>query len=390
MTVVAAQFAVCLGAFAVMAHLVAHLRNDLGLAASAVGLVLGTQVGLQCALLLPVGALTDLIGARRTGVIACVVRASGLGLLVVADDVGTLVLAAVVQAVGGALYNPAAQSLLAGVDSARRSRGFAAFVAAQHIATIAGPLAGLALLSLGRFSLVAGTAAVLWAVAGVLFLLLPEGVTAPVARGFRDIGASARTVLGNRAFLLFALTAVPTTLLANHIMTAVPLLGFASGAATVSFCLLAAVAAAVQPFVANGHRGERPWVLRVGLSCAAAAFFVLAPLDGTQTGALMLAAVLNGIANGLIQPTVFQRTALYAGPGRFGSYYGVLQSAAGVFAFAADLVVGRLFDLGPTGATVALTAVGASALAALLGTRVRDRPGTPRPLRGAQRIASAM
>ncbi|MEV5575493.1 MFS transporter [Spirillospora sp. NPDC052269] len=367
-TVVAAQFAVCLGAFAVVAHFVAHMRNDLGLSASTVGLVLGVQVGLQYTLLLPVGAVTDLIGARRTGVIACVVRALGLALLVVADDVGMLVLAAAVQAVGGALYNPAAQCLLAGVDSARRSRGFAAYVAAQHIATIVGPPAGLALLMLGRFSLLAGTAAVLWAVAGVLFLLLPEGATASATRGFRDIVANVRTVVGNRAFVYFALTAVPTTLLANHIMTAVPLLGFASGAATVGFCVLAAVAAAVQPFVAAGRRGERPWVLRVGLLCSAAAFFVLAPLDGTQTGALMLAAVLNGVANGLIQPTVFQRTALYAGPGRFGSYYGVLQSAAGIFAFAADLVIGRLFDLGPTGATAALMAVGASALVAAIGT----------------------
>ncbi|MCP9964741.1 MFS transporter [Actinomadura madurae] len=261
------------------------------------------RVGLQFALLLPVGTVTDAIGARRTGAIACAVRAAGFALLGAADGVGALLCAAVVLAVGGALYNPAAQSLLAGVDPARRSGGFAAYVATQHIATVAGPPMGLALVTLGPgFAALAGTAAALWAIAGGLFLLLPRSGGRPGPARFGAIAAGARAALGDRSFLLFALMTAPTTLLANHIMTAVPLLGFTSGAATLCFCVLAAVAAALQPLVAAGRRGERPWVLRLGLLCAAAAFCVLAPLDGTQTGPLMLAAVLNGVANGLIQP----------------------------------------------------------------------------------------
>ncbi|SFP99131.1 Major Facilitator Superfamily protein [Actinomadura madurae] len=369
-TVVAIQLAACLGFFSVMAHLVAHLRHDLGLLAGTVGLVLGVRVGLQFALLLPVGAVTDAIGARRTGAIACAVRAAGFALLGAADGVGALLCAAVVLAVGGALYNPAAQSLLAGVDPARRSGGFAAYVATQHIATVAGPPLGLALVTIGPgFGALAGTAASLWAIAGGLFLLLPRSGGRPEPARFGAIAAGARAALGDRSFLLFALMTAPTTLLANHIMTAVPLLGFTSGAATLCFCVLAAVAAALQPLVAAGRRGERPWVLRLGLLCAAAAFCVLAPLDGTQTGPLMLAAVLNGVANGLIQPAIFRRAARHAPSGRFGSYYGVLAFCAGMFAFAGDLVIGRLFDLGPAGAAGALLGVGAFALAAAIGTR---------------------
>lgn len=367
---VAIQLAACLGFFSVMAHLVAHLRHDLGLLASTVGLVLGVRVGLQFALLLPVGTVTDAIGARRTGAIACAVRALGFALLGAADGVGALLCAAVVLAVGGALYNPAAQSLLAGVEPARRSGGFAAYVATQHIATVAGPPGGIVLIALGPgFALLAGTAAALWTIAGGLFLLLPRSGGKPVPARFGAMVAGVRAVLGDRSFLLFALMTAPTTLLANHIMTAVPLLGFTPGAATLCFCLLAAVAAALQPLVASGHRDERPWVLRLGLLCAAAAFCVLAPLDGTRTGPLMLAAVLNGAANGLIQPSIFQRAARHAPSGRFGSYYGVLAFCAGMFAFAGDLVIGRLFDLGPAGAAGALIGVGAFALAAAIGTR---------------------
>ncbi|MFG3437032.1 MFS transporter [Nonomuraea sp. NPDC047897] len=371
-TVVAIQAAICLGFFSVMAHLVAHLRHDLGLSAGTVGLILGVRIGLQYALHLPVGAVTDLLGARRAGVIGCVLRVLGFVLLGAAEGVGVLLCAAVLLAAGGALCHPAMQSLLAGVGSARRSGGFAAYVTTQHLATIAGPPLGLALLSLeAGFVIVAGLAAALWTVAGALFLLVPARGERPAGLRFRDILTGVRAVLSDRVFLLFALTVAPSTLLANHIMTAVPLLGFTPAAATLCFCVLAAVAAAAQPFVAAGRRGERPWVLRSGLLCAAAAFFVLATLDGTQPGLLMLAAVLNGAANGLVQPSIFQRAARHAPPGRFGAYYGVLAFCGGMFAFAGDLVIGRLFDVGPAGAAAALAGVGVFALVAAIGIRGR-------------------
>ena len=367
--VVAIQLAASLGFFSVMAHLVAHLRHDLGLLAGTVGLVLGVRVGLQFALLLPVGTVTDLLGARRTGMLSCAVRALGFAMLGYAEGVGALLCAAVVLAVGGALYNPAAHSLLAAVGPGGRSGGFAAYVVAQHLATVAGPPMGLLLLGTGAgFPLLTGTAAALWTVAGALFLVVPRSGAKRAAAGLRDVLAGVRAVLGDRRFLCFALLTAPTTLLATHIMTAAPLLGFRPAVATLSFSLLAMVAAAVQPFVAVRRRGERPWVLRLGLLCAAAAFFVLAALDGTQAGPLMAAAVLNGAANGLVQPAVFQRTARHAPVERFGSYYGVLAFCAGMFSFAGDLVIGRLFDLGPAGAVWALAGVGACALVAVAGT----------------------
>jgi hypothetical protein len=369
-TVIACQLAGCLGYFAVMSHLVAHLRHDVGLLAGTIGLIMGIRVGVQFALLLPVGAITDAIGARRTGVIACAIRAVGFGLLGTADDVGALLCAAVAIAAGGALSNPAAQSLLASVHPDRRSGGFGAYVATQHIGTIAGPPLGLGLLALGHgFVPVAAMAAALWALGGVLFLSLPPQKTKTTTPRFVDVLTGIAAVFRDRRFVLFALMTAPTTLLANHIMTAVPLLGFSSAAATVCLCVLAAVAASAQPFVASNRRGEHPWTLRAGLLCAAGAFFVLAPLDGTQTGPLMLAAVLNGVANGLIQPSIFQRAARHAPTERFGSYYGVLAFCAGMFSSAGDLVIGRLFDLGPTAATAALLGVGVFALISAFGTR---------------------
>ncbi|GAA2425807.1 hypothetical protein GCM10010191_42740 [Actinomadura vinacea] len=369
-TMVAIQFAACLGFFSVMAHLVAYLRHDLGLLAGTVGVILGVRVGLQFALLMPVGAITDTLGPRRTGVIACALRAPGFVLLGTAESVGALLCAAVLIAVGGALYNPTAHTVLAGVAPARRSGGFAAYAATQHIGTVVAPPVGLALLAVGPgFTLLAGTAAAMWTIAGALFLLLPKGGKEPSTPRFGEVLRGLRGVFGDRRFLLFALTTAPSSLLANHIMTAVPNLGFTAGTATLCFSVLAAVAAAAQPFVAAGHRGERTWVLRLGLLCAAAAFLVLAWLDGTETGPLMFAAVLNGVANGLVQPSIFQHTARHAPLERYGAYYGVLAFCAGMFSCVGDMVIGRVFDLGPAGATAALLGVAAFALAAALTTR---------------------
>ncbi|MFD0533860.1 MFS transporter [Actinomadura luteofluorescens] len=180
-------------------------------------------MGLQFALLLPVGAVTDLLGARRTGVISCAVRAVGFVMLGSAGSVGALLGAAVALAVGGALYNPAGHSLLASVGPAARSGGFAAYVAAQHLATVAGPPMGLLLLGTGSgFALLTGTAAALWVVAGFLFLFVPRSGEKKAPARPRDVLAGVRAVLGDRVFLYFALLTAPTTLLATHIMTAVP------------------------------------------------------------------------------------------------------------------------------------------------------------------------
>ncbi|GAA2775463.1 hypothetical protein GCM10020219_052470 [Nonomuraea dietziae] len=73
--VVAIQAAISLGYFAAMAHVVIHLRVDLGLAAGLIGLVLALRNLVQHTLSLPVGALVDVLGPVRIGMLACLLRA---------------------------------------------------------------------------------------------------------------------------------------------------------------------------------------------------------------------------------------------------------------------------------------------------------------------------
>ncbi|WP_405143302.1 MFS transporter [Sphaerisporangium sp. NBC_01403] len=388
--VVGIQLAISLGYFAVMAHLVSHLRHDLGMLAGTIAVVLGVRVALQYMLFLPVGAITDAIGPARAGALACALRAVGFTLLGTTDGIGELLCAAVVLAVGGALFHPAAQSLLAGVRPARRSRGFAAYVIAGQLGAVAGPPIGLLLLN-GGFGLLAAVTACAWAVSAMLFLLLRprhgflssrHGAVTRAGLDVRGLTEGVSLALRDRRFLRFALTVAPSTLLADQIVTVVPLKEVGAGATTLFFCVVAMAAAAIQPWCAADGRGERPWVLRSGLLCAGAGYLTLlaVPPGGDQIIVLSAAAVLHGMAAGLTQSAMFQIITRCAPSQRFGSYFGLLSFLAGAVALAGGFAAGRLLDAGPRGATlvlVGLTLIATIFAAALRVPRPRPRETAP-------------
>ncbi|MFV2174762.1 MFS transporter [Actinomadura sp. LOL_016] len=376
--VVGVQLSAALGYWAVMSHLVVHLRDDVGLLAGTIALVLGMRVAAQYALFLPLGALVDQIGPRRAGILACALRAVAFGLLGAVGDVRALLGTAMLLAVGGALLHPASQSLLAGLPPARRPRGFALHVVSGQVAAVAGPPAGLAMLG-GGFGFLTAVAAAAWTVAALMFALLPRareggprGARAAVRA--RTLACGVADVVRDRAFLRFAAVTAPTTLLATQAVTVVPLSVDGSGPATLFFCASAATTAGVQPFVAG--RGERPWVLRGGLFCAGASYLFLAALpyagDG-RTAVLVASAVLIGLGTGLVDPGAFQTIVRCAPDGRVGAYNGLVRFMAGMVAFAGGLAVGEAFEAGAeTAAMAGLAALG------FLSAAVHRHPREPR------------
>ncbi|GAA0554272.1 MFS transporter [Actinomadura livida] len=379
--VVAVQAAISLGYFSAMAHLVVHLRDDLGLAAGLIGLVLALRNLVQHTLSLPVGALVDVLDPVRAGMLACVLRATGFVLLGTVSATSGLVVAALLLGTGGALFHPAAQSLLAGLADRRRGRGYAAYTMTLQAAAVLGPALGLALLNVGYW-LVALVSGGLWLLAAFLFSLLKRVPRLPSGSG---AVAGVRTALRDRVFMWFVVVSMPAMLLADQAAVVVPLGGASAGAVTVFSCVLAAVSAAVQPWCAT--RGERPGVLRAGLLCAGAGYLLLATGAGSGGPGLIAVAVLHGFAGGLLQPAVFQTVARLARPSRYGTYLGVRAFFAGLLAFAGGIAVSRAFESGPRGATAALAALALLACAAAAATMRRDASGTALVQRGRARPA---
>jgi MFS family permease len=365
--VVGMQVAAALGYYAVMGHIVAHLRDDVGLLAGTIGLMLGTRFLVQSALQPPLGALIDVLGAARAGVLACALRTASFALLATANGPLGLFSAACLLGAGGSLYVPAVQAIVAGMSPARRPVGFAASLVSGQVTAVVAPLAGLAVLKGGGFGPLAAGAALCWAITGGLFLFLylgrrdrPEADRVPPRTGMATLRGMV-TVVRDRTFLRFAVATAASILLAGETTTVVPLKDFGSGWTTVFFCVAAAATAVVQPWCAAGSRADRPRVLQAGLLLMGACYLALLPLDGNadapQVVGLMAAAVLAGAGQGLMQSSVFQSIARYAPPERIGAYLGVSAFLSGMVVFASDPVVGALFDTGSAGATTALAAL---------------------------------
>ncbi|GAA0961550.1 MFS transporter [Actinocorallia libanotica] len=371
--VVAIQLAISLGYYAVMTHVVAHLHHDLGLLAGVVTVVLTVRVAVQNMLFLPAGVLTDTIGPARTGALACVLRAAAFALLGAAEGVGGLLVAVVVMAVGGALFHPAAQSVLAGTAPSHRSRGFSAYVIAGQVGAVAGPPLGLLLLA-GGFGLLSAVTTGAWVAGAVLFLLLlhrpaphPGGSTDRVRPNVRGFAAGVSAVFRDRGFLRFALIAAPSTLLTSQVTTVIPLKEADSGTTTLFFCAVALVTAAIQPWC--GRRGDHPRLLRSGLLCAGAGYLVLlaTPSDHrSRIAVLLAAAVLHGLAAGIMQSALFQAVARCAPSGRFGAYTGLLSFLSGAFSLAGGFVIAPLFNIGGWGMAAAMTVLGLLAVLSAL------------------------
>ncbi|MFA1547975.1 MFS transporter [Actinomadura chokoriensis] len=363
--VVAIQAAISLGYFSAMAHLVVHLKEDLGAATGLIGLVLSLRNLVQHTLSLPVGALVDVLDPARAGTLACLLRAAGFALLGAVSSPSGLVVAAVLLGTGGALFHPAAQSLLAGVAERRRARGYAAYTMTLQAMAVLGPAVGLALLNIGYW-LVALTAAGLWILAACLFPLVRNGPRVPSEDG---AAAGVRTALRNRFFMWFVAVSMPTMLLTDQASVVVPLGGAEPRAVTLFTCVLATVSAAVQPWCAAGTRAERFGVLRAGLLCAGGGYLLLAAGAGDRLAGLVAAAVLHGIAGGLLQPAVFQTVVRLAPSAHYGTHLGVRAFFSGLLAFAGGIAVSRLFEYGPRGATMAMTALAVAACASAAVTR---------------------
>ncbi|MYW44176.1 MFS transporter, partial [Streptomyces sp. SID161] len=220
------QFAINLGFYMLMPYLADHLAHGLGLAAWAVGLVLGVRNFSQQGMFLVGGTLADRYGCKPMILTGCALRSVAFGLLAVADSLPALVAASALTGLAGALFNPAVRAYLAAdAGEERRVAAFAAFNVFYQAGILVGPLAGLALLA-WDFGAVCAVAALIFA---VLALLQSRALPArpPAGRGaepaWRAVAADWRTIAANRPFLLFAAAMSGSYVLAFQVYLALPL-----------------------------------------------------------------------------------------------------------------------------------------------------------------------
>lgn len=93
-----------------MPYLAGYLAGPLGLAAWAVGLILGVRSFSQQGMFIIGGTLADRLGFKPLVVSGCVLRTAGFGLLVFADSLPVVLVDSAASGFAGALFNPAVRA----------------------------------------------------------------------------------------------------------------------------------------------------------------------------------------------------------------------------------------------------------------------------------------
>ncbi|TWV53525.1 MFS transporter [Streptomyces misionensis] len=390
------QFAINLAFYMLMPYLAAHLSDELGLAAWAVGLVLGVRNFSQQGMFLVGGTLADRLGPKIPIMAGCLLRTLGFALLGWVDDLPALIAASAATGFAGALFNPAVRAHLAAQAGERRVDAFATFNVYYQAGMLLGPVLGLALLA-ADFRLVCTVAAGIFALLTLLqWRALPARPRPTGDGGQGGVLAQWRGVVANRPFLLFSAAMTGSYVLGFQVYLALPLaatdfLGAGGTAVTSGLFVVSAAVAVVGQLRLTGWARKR-WqpgtALVRGLTAMGLAFVPLA-LGPRQSPtavlvALVAAVVLLAVGSSVVYPFEMDTVVALSGGRLVATHYGFYNTVSGLGITLGNLGTGALWDhtrrLDATWLTwAALTATGAACATAVAALARSGRLAAPRP-----------
>ncbi|MFG3531168.1 MFS transporter [Streptomyces sp. NPDC047917] len=350
------QFAINLAFYMLMPYLAAHLADGLGLAAWAVGLVLGVRNFSQQGMFLIGGTIADRLGYKIPIMTGCLLRTVGFGLLGWVDNLPALIAASAATGFAGALFNPAVRAYLAVEADERRVDAFAAFNVFYQAGMLLGPLLGLTLLTVD-FRLVCTISAALFAGLTLLqWRALPVRHAETTDDSRESVRAQWRTVVANRPFVLFSAAMIGSYVLTFQVYLAVPLaatdaLG-AEGTTATSVLFVVSAAVAVSGQLRLTGWAKQRWspqqALVRGLAAMGLAFLplVLAPRSSSSAvlAGLVVAVVLLAAGAAVVYPFEMDTVVTLSGNRLVATHYGLYNTVSGLGITVGNLVTGALWD----------------------------------------------
>lgn len=344
---IAANFLMWGGFFAVIPLVTVHFVGELGWAAASVGLVLGLRQLTQQGLTVFGGAWADRIGPKPLILAGCLIRTLGFVWMGFAETLPVLLAASVLAGLGGGLFDaPKSAAITAVTRPEHRTRMFSLASISGNLGMVTGPLIGAALLGLGFRTAALAAGSVYLVAAAVLAATLPhmkpEGT---VAGGLGGLRAAAQ----DRRFRRFTLVLVGYFLLSTQLNVAVTLKAVSlagPGATGPLYGLSAGLAVVLQyPLLRFVERRVRTRtalvaaVLAVGTSLGLMGFAATFPQ-------LLACVALYSLGTMVVYPTQQTLTARLAPAGLTGSYFGFSAISLGLGGAVGNVIGGALIDLG--------------------------------------------
>lgn len=355
------------GFYAVVPFLALVLSEDFGVAAAAVGLILGVRTFAQQGMFLVGGVLADRIGARRVILLGCAVRVAGFAtlaasLMLASPQLALFVTGTVLTGLGGALFSPGLNVLLADAEHrrsptvhGRRASLFAWLSITGELGAVTGPILGAALLGWG-FATVALFGAAFFVLIG---LFLAYALPAPprvAARGAHDTRHGRWWSLRDRRFVGFSTAHAADLLAYNQLYLALPLqlamTPDAAPATAAMFAWVSLLTLTLQLPVARWSASVGAAVaLRTGYLLSAVGFAVMAvgalsPVtDAVRVTIVFVAASLVVMGHMTTHPTALSLAPRFAGLHPTGSFFGLLATCGGIAVLVGNLIFGALLGI---------------------------------------------
>ncbi|QZY83023.1 MFS transporter (plasmid) [Klebsiella sp. CTHL.F3a] len=353
------QFVFNIGFYAVVPFLAIFLRDDMRLSGAIIGLVLGLRTFSQQGMFILGGALSDRYGAKVVILSGCIVRVVGYLLLAFGQSLWPIILGACLTGIGGALFSPSIEALLAKTGTysevnGKRSRAewFALFAVCGELGAVLGPVVGALLTGLG-FRQVALLGAGVFVIAlVVLYFCLPA-----THRSERTLEIVPWwTTFRQPRFVAF-ITAYSSWLLSyNQLYLALPVEIQRSGGNEKDlgplFMLASILIIAFQlPLARFARRVGSIKTLPMGFLLLSAAFGSVAMFAATPPLAgwlrLMPSAclvTLLTLGQMLLVPSAKDLIPRFANESTLGAHYGALATAGGFAVLTGNLLFGPLLD----------------------------------------------
>ena len=363
------QFVFNIGFYAVVPFLAIFLRDDMLLSGGLIGLILGLRTFSQQGMFIIGGALSDRFGARAIILIGCVIRVVGYLLLALGQSLWPIILGACLTGIGGALFSPSIEALLAKAGtqseaSGKRSRAewFALFAVCGELGAVLGPALGALLTGFG-FRQVALAGAGVFIVA---LILLSFALPAAPRRTQKINILPWWTTFRQPRFVAFIIAYSSWLLSYNQLYLALPVEIQRAGGSEKDlgplFMLASLLIVALQlPLARVAHRVGAVRILPVGFLLLSTAFASVAlfastpPAEGWQRLIPSICFVtLLTLGQMLLVPSAKDLIPRFAEESTLGAHYGALATAGGVAVLAGNFAFGGLLDEALTPSTQAI------------------------------------